>query len=54
MKTIGLVGGTGWISSVEYYTMINTTHIHSRAAVGFVLDPNLEAEVLIQKKFIKE
>lgn len=23
MKTIGLVGGTGWISSVEYYRIIN-------------------------------
>ncbi len=23
MKTIGLVGGTGWISSVEYYKIIN-------------------------------
>lgn len=23
MKTIGLVGGTGWISSVEYYRVIN-------------------------------
>lgn len=23
MKTIGLVGGTGWISSAEYYRIIN-------------------------------
>jgi len=23
MKTIGLVGGTGWISSIEYYRIIN-------------------------------
>jgi len=23
MKTIGMVGGTGWMSSVEYYTLIN-------------------------------
>jgi aspartate racemase len=23
MKTIGLIGGTGWISTVEYYRMIN-------------------------------
>lgn len=23
MKTIGLVGGTGWISSAEYYKIIN-------------------------------
>lgn len=25
MKTIGLVGGTGWVSSVEYYRIINET-----------------------------
>jgi aspartate racemase len=24
MKTIGLIGGTGWISTVEYYRLINT------------------------------
>jgi len=23
MKTIGLIGGTGWVSSVEYYRLIN-------------------------------
>ena len=23
MKTIGLIGGTGWASSVEYYRLIN-------------------------------
>ena len=23
MKTIGLIGGTGWVSSVEYYSLIN-------------------------------
>ncbi|WP_346860992.1 amino acid racemase [uncultured Draconibacterium sp.] len=25
MKTIGLVGGTGWVSSLEYYKIINET-----------------------------
>lgn len=23
MKTIGLVGGTGWVSTIEYYRIIN-------------------------------
>jgi len=23
MKTIGLVGGTGWISTIDYYWIIN-------------------------------
>ncbi len=23
MKTLGLIGGTGWISTVEYYRIIN-------------------------------
>ena len=23
MKTLGLVGGTGWVSSIEYYRLIN-------------------------------
>jgi aspartate racemase len=23
MKTIGLIGGTSWVSTVEYYTLIN-------------------------------
>jgi len=24
MKKIGLVGGTGWVSTVDYYKLINT------------------------------
>ncbi len=23
MKTIGLIGGTGWVSTLEYYRLIN-------------------------------
>jgi len=35
MKTIGLVGGTGWISSVEYYTMINEEVNRSLGGLNF-------------------
>jgi aspartate/glutamate racemase len=34
MKTIGMVGETGWMSSVEYYTLT----IHALAAVDFALN----------------
>jgi aspartate racemase len=29
MKTIGLIGGTGWVSTIEYYRIINRT-VHER------------------------
>lgn len=35
MKTIGLVGGTSWVSSADYYKLINT--LASKGAEGIVL-----------------
>lgn len=35
MKTIGLVGGTGWISSVEYYRIINEEINHRQGGLTF-------------------
>ena len=35
MKTIGLVGGTGWISSVDYYRIINQEINHSLGGLQF-------------------
>ena len=42
MKTIGLIGGMSWESSLEYYRIINettfpTTKIHAIAAVEYAL-----------------
>jgi len=48
MKTIGLVGGTSWYSTVEYFLLIikpadvavpvfDTTLLHSQMAVDFIL-----------------
>jgi aspartate/glutamate racemase len=46
MKTIGMIGGMSWESSIEYYRIINeavtlplfdTTRIHALAAVQFAL-----------------
>ncbi len=35
MKTIGLIGGTGWISTVEYYRIINETINHQLGGLHF-------------------
>jgi aspartate racemase len=50
MKTIGLIGGMSWESSIEYYQIINETvrtklggfdtmRIHAVAAVEYALEP---------------
>ena len=35
MKTIGLIGGTGWISTAEYYRIINEETNRRRGGLGF-------------------
>jgi len=35
MKTIGLIGGTGWISTAEYYRIINETINKKRGGLTF-------------------
>lgn len=35
MKTLGLIGGTGWISTVEYYRIINEQINHSEGGLTF-------------------
>jgi len=46
MKTIGLLGGTGWESTLEYYRIINekiseaTNHVHTAQIVLFSVDFN--------------
>ena len=44
MKTIGLIGGTGWVSTVEYYRLINQIvnerlgGLHSAKCIIYSLD----------------
>ena len=35
MKTIGLLGGMSWESTLDYYREINTTRIHAAKAVAW-------------------
>ena len=35
MKTIGLIGGTGWVSTVEYYRLINEITNERRGGLDF-------------------
>jgi hypothetical protein len=37
MKMLGLIGGTSWVSTIEYYRFFDTTALHARAAVDFAL-----------------
>ena len=35
MKTIGMIGGTGWVSTVEYYRLINEITNERRGGLRF-------------------